>query len=300
MIYEGLKDILPSERLSFNEPMSRHTTFKIGGPADVYCTVTSEELSHVIRYCRKNDISYYIVGNGSNLLVSDKGYRGVIVRLCEDKEAVRFLDEERVYITAGCRLATAARAVAQASLKGFEFAAGIPGTLGGAVVMNAGAYGGEIKDCIVGADVLDEEGEAHRLTKDELELGYRTSIISKKNYTVLGAEFRFEKGIKQDILNIIEQMNNQRKEKQPLELPSAGSTFKRPEGNFAGKLIMEAGLRGFAVGDAAVSEKHCGFVVNKGNATAADVCALIEEVKRRVEAFSGIVLEPEIKFLGEF
>ncbi len=302
-IYNRLCGILPKERLFSDEPLKKYTSFKIGGPADFLAIPqNSDELKQLFSASEELGIPCYVIGNGSNLLVSDAGFRGIII-LIKDIKAVPVFeqagDKTRVRAAAGCPLSRLAFAVADKGLKGFEFAAGIPGTLGGAVVMNAGAYGGEIKQSIISATVMDKSGQVKRLLADELCLGYRSSIIQKEGYTVLDAEFEFEAGNAEDIRSTINELNEQRRQKQPLESPSAGSTFKRPEGNFAGKLIMEAGLRGFSVGDAAVSEKHCGFVINKGQATAADVCELIKQIIDRVYTNSGIILEPEIKFLGD-
>jgi UDP-N-acetylmuramate dehydrogenase len=239
------------------------------------------------------------MGNGSNLLVSDKGYRGLILKLGEDFSSILLEEEEYVTAQAGVLLSKLANVVARGGLTGFEFAAGIPGTLGGAVTMNAGAYDGEMKQCITGAKVMDEEGNIHILNKDDLELEYRSSILQKENYILLEAEMKLSVGNVQEILEKIHQLNSLRREKQPLDQYSAGSTFKRPQGYFAGKLISDAGLRGYQVGDAAVSEKHCGFVINKGNATAKDFLAVITDVSDKVRDKFGILLEPEIKYLGE-
>ena len=296
-----LEQIVGSESVKTDEPMSLHTTFRIGGKADYFVLPkTKEQISELIDYCKKEEIAYYVIGNGSNLLVGDKGFRGVIIQIDRAFGEIVFLDEQTVKAQAGVMLSKLAAEVAERSLTGFEFASGIPGTLGGAVYMNAGAYGGEIKDCIVSALILDENNEMRTLSKEELELTYRNSIVAKKGYTVLEAVFRFEKGEKEAILSKMAELNAQRREKQPLSFPSAGSTFKRPEGYFAGKLIMDVGLRGFRIGGAMVSEKHCGFVVNAGNATAKDVTMLMEEVDKIVFEKFGVHLEPEVRFLGEF
>ncbi len=296
-----LEQLVGKENVKLNELMSQHTTFRIGGEADYFVMPkTKEQIQAVLGFCKENHIPYYIIGNGSNLLVGDKGFRGVIVQIDKAFDEITFIDANTVKAQAGVMLSKLASEVAKKSLTGFEFALGIPGTLGGAVYMNAGAYGGEIKDCIVSVLVLDEENQIKTLTKGELELSYRSSIIQKKDYVVLEAIFHFEKGDKEAILAKMTELNEQRREKQPLNYPSAGSTFKRPEGYFAGKLIMDAGLRGYQTGGAMVSEKHCGFVVNAGGATAKDVRKLIENVDKIVFEKFGVHLEPEVQFLGDF
>jgi len=292
--------IVGNDNVSVDEPMKKHTTFRIGGPADYYVTPHSgEEAAQVIKACREWKLPFYILGNGSNLLVSDKGFRGVIIQMFKNYSEVS-VDGVCVTARAGALLSKIAKTALENNLTGLEFAAGIPGTLGGAVVMNAGAYGSEMKDVLEEVGVLSGEGEILRLKREELDLGYRTSVIARKGYIVLEAKMRLQEGKREAIASRMEELKEKRVSKQPLELPSAGSTFKRPEGNFAGKLIMEAGLRGFSVGDAQVSEKHCGFVVNKGGATALQVRELMQEVIRRVEETSGVTLEPEVKMLGEW
>ncbi len=292
--------IVGNDNVSVDEPMKKHTTFRIGGPADYYVMPHSgEEAAQVIKACREWKLPFYILGNGSNLLVSDKGFRGVIIQMFKNYSEVS-VDGVCVTARAGALLSKIAKTALENNLTGLEFAAGIPGTLGGAVVMNAGAYGGEMKDVLEEVGVLSGEGEILRLKREELDLGYRTSVIARKGYIVLEAKMRLQEGKREAIASRMEELKEKRVSKQPLELPSAGSTFKRPEGNFAGKLIMEAGLRGFSVGDAQVSEKHCGFVINKGGATALQVRELMQEVIRRVEETSGVTLEPEVKMLGEW
>lgn len=292
--------IVGSDNTYLDEPMSRHTTFRIGGPADYYVTPHSkEEIRDVIQACREAQIPYYILGNGSNLLVGDKGYRGVVIQIFKNFSDIQ-VEGLGIRAKAGALLSRIAKTAMTNGLTGMEFAAGIPGTLGGAVMMNAGAYGGEMKDILKEAVVLTENGEFLTLTAEELELGYRTSVIAKKRYFVLEAKLALKKGASEEIQAIMEDLHGRRVSKQPLEYPSAGSTFKRPAGYFAGKLIMDAGLRGFSVGDAQVSEKHCGFVINKGRATAEDVRNLMDEVIRKVQETSGVTLEPEVKMLGEF
>ena len=282
------------------EPMKNHTTFRIGGPADALALPkTPEEVAEVVRFCHEHAQPYYVLGNGSNLLVSDEGYRGLVLQLYRNFNDIQ-VNGETITVQAGAMLAAVARTAYQTGLTGLEFASGIPGTIGGAVVMNAGAYGGEMKNVLKEVTVLTKEGEVLVIPAKALELGYRTSVIPKNGWIVLGAVLQLEKGDQEQILARMEELKEQRITKQPLDLPSAGSTFKRPEGYFAGKLIMDAGLRGFTVGGAQVSEKHCGFVVNRGNATAADVWKLICEVKRRVKEMTGVELEPEVKLLGDF
>lgn len=298
--YRQLVQIIDESRVLQEEPMKKHTTFRVGGNADFFVMPkNAEEVQQIIALCNKSAMPYYVLGNGSNLLVSDAGYRGVIIQIYKEMNAIN-IEGTKVYAQAGALLSKIGSEALGAELTGFEFAAGIPGTVGGAVVMNAGAYGGEMKDILSCATVLTPDGEVKTLCNEELELGYRTSVIAKNDYIVLEAEFQLEKGNKEAIRARMEELKVQRVTKQPLELPSAGSTFKRPEGYFAGKLIQDAGLRGFSVGDAQVSEKHCGFVVNKGNATAAEVMELITKVADKVEEQFGVRLEPEVKVLGEF
>lgn len=298
--YEKLITVIPKERVLMDEPMRKYTTFRIGGPADYLVSVSDRrEVKDIVAVCKEENVPYYIVGNGSNLLVSDKGYRGVIIRIFKDMAEIQ-VRENRIIAEAGALLSQIAVKALEAGLTGFEFAAGIPGTLGGACRMNAGAYGGEMKDVLEEVVVLDDRGEIRRLSAGELEPGYRTSVIAVKGYTALEATISLKKGEKEKIKEYMEQLRGKRVSKQPLEYPSAGSTFKRPEGYFAGKLIEDAGLRGFSVGDAQVSEKHCGFVINKGNASAAEVYELMRLVSDKVEEKSGVRLEPEVRRLGEF
>lgn len=294
-----LEDILEADSIKTDEMMKGHTTFRIGGPADYYVTPADEiELAAVIRLCLEYGMPYFLLGNGSNLLVSDEGYRGVIIAMSPGWNTCE-IHGEQVKAGAGILLPVLAKRIGEASLTGFEFAAGIPGTLGGALVMNAGAYGSEMKDVLVSAKVMDRQGKILLLSAEELELGYRTSCILKNNYVVLEGVFRLKTGESEAIRSRMEELMIRRKTKQPLEYPSAGSAFKRPEGYFAGKLIDDAGLRGFFAGGAQVSEKHCGFVVNRGQATAVDVINLCEEVSRRVYDKFGVPLEMEVKILGQ-
>ena len=300
VFFDKIKEIVEENRIYVDEPMKKHTTFRVGGPADYFITPkTKEEVKELIALCKEFDMPYYVLGNGSNLLVSDKGYRGVIIQIYKEMNQIE-IDGENINVQAGALLSRIGNAALEAELSGFEFAAGIPGTMGGAGVMNAGASGGEMKDILVSATVLTPEGEIITLINEELELGYRTSIIAKKSYIVLEAVVALQKGDKEAIKARMDELRTQRTTKQPLEYPSAGSTFKRPEGYFAGKLIQDAGLRGFQVGGAQVSEKHCGFVINKENATAADVLELMNQVATIVKDKFGVELEPEVKRLGEF
>lgn len=295
-----LLSILKEEQVKKSEPMKSHTTFRVGGPADYFVTPqTAEEVAKVIEVCSQENVPYYIVGNGSNLLVSDNGYNGVIIQIYKQMNQVEVNGHE-IHAQAGALLSLIANRALEAELTGFEFAAGIPGTLGGACVMNAGAYGGEMKDVLKSVTVLTGDGEVKTLQKEELELGYRTSVIAKRGYIVLDAVIGLQGGKKEEIKAVMDDLKERRITKQPLEYPSAGSTFKRPEGYFAGKLIQDAGLRGFQVGGAQVSEKHCGFVINKDQATAADVMNLMNQVSDKVYEKFGVRLEPEVKRLGVF
>ena len=300
ILYNELLKIMSEEQVKTEEPMKNHTTFRVGGPAEFFVMPrTAEEVKKVIDLCRRESFPYYIIGNGSNLLVSDQGYRGVVLQIYKEMSYIE-VEENVVVAQAGALLSAIANKALENGLTGFEFAAGIPGTLGGACVMNAGAYGGEMKDVLEEVTVLTEEGEVLTIPKENLELGYRTSIIARKGYTVLEARIQLRGGEKEAIKSLMEELKDKRVSKQPLEYPSAGSIFKRPEGYFAGKLIQDAGLRGFSVGGAQVSEKHCGFVINRENATAADVAELMRQVSARVEEEFGVKLEPEVKRLGEF
>ncbi|MBE6021992.1 MAG: UDP-N-acetylmuramate dehydrogenase [Cellulosilyticum sp.] len=292
-----LQTKLPENTVFENEMMKDYTTFRIGGKADVVVKPGSyEEVAIAVKLCKENQVPYYILGNGSNLLVADEGYRGVIIQIYNRLDEVK-VEGNRVAAQAGALLSKIATKAMENSLTGLEFAHGIPGTLGGAVVMNAGAYNGEMKQVLVSCDVLDEEGNILNLTNEQLELGYRTSIIQKKNYIVLGATIALEKGNQQEIKAYMKELMTRRKEKQPLEKPSAGSTFKRPVGYFAGKLIMDSDLRGYKVGGAMISEKHCGFVVNDGDATCKDVEDLIKHVQKVVKEKFQVDLEAEVKIL---
>lgn len=299
-LIEELTELLGNDRVLTNEPMSRHTTFRIGGPADLFLLPnTVEEIKKIREICIQEQESYFILGNGSNLLVSDSGFRGVIIQTYRNLAQIQ-VEEDCIRAQAGALLSGIAQAAKAASLTGFEFAAGIPGTLGGAVVMNAGAYGGEMKDVLKEVTVLDSEGQIRRIPAGKLAMGYRTSVIKEAGYMVLEAVISLKKGDPDQIRETMKDLTQRRISKQPLEYPSAGSTFKRPEGYFAGKLIMDSGLRGYTHGGAQVSEKHCGFVINTGGATARDVCELMEHVQKTVYEKYNVKLEPEVKFLGDF
>ena len=299
MILKALLDNFSSEQIKIDEPMKNHTSFRIGGTADYFVTpYNSKQVKNVIDICRSYKTPYYIIGNGSNILVRDKGFRGVIIHLGKLMSEYS-VKENCIIAQSGILLSKLAAVALKNELSGLEFAAGIPGTLGGAVCMNAGAYGGEMKQVLVNAQVIDAEGNFQVLDAAKLDLSYRKSIISEKNLIVTKAEILLNKGEYEKIKSYMQELNRQRKEKQPLEFASAGSTFKRPEGNFAGKLIMEAGLRGYTIGGAEVSQKHCGFLINTGGATAAQMLELIEYVQKKVNEKFGVLLEPEIKIIGE-
>ena len=288
---------LPQEIIYLNEEMKNYTTFKIGGPTDVLIKPHSkEQLVEAINLCRDHKIPYYILGNGSNLLVPDEGYRGVVIQIYNNFEEIK-VEGHQITAQAGALLSKVANKALEHGLTGFEFAHGIPGTLGGAVVMNAGAYDGEMKQVLTSCEVLDSEGQVRVLSHEELELGYRTSVIQKKGYVVLSATIELKQGNKEEISAHMKELMGRRRDKQPLDKPSAGSTFKRPEGYFAGKLIMDSGLKGHKIGGAMVSDKHSGFVINDGGATFKDVQNLIQHVQKVVKEKYNVVLEPEVKIL---
>ena len=293
-------ELLGEERVLTQEPMSRHTTFRIGGEADYFLIPESpQQLRGILKICKEENLPSFILGNGSNLLVSDKGYQGVIIQMYRNLSKIT-VEGTCIRAAAGALLSGIAAGAKQASLTGFEFAGGIPGTLGGAVVMNAGAYGGEMKDVLKEVTVMDSQGEIFTIPAEKMEFGYRTSIVKTAGYVVLEAVISLKQGEQEAIKAVMRDLTERRTSKQPLEFPSAGSTFKRPEGYFAGKLIMDSGLRGYRVGGAQVSEKHCGFVINTGDATAQDVRTLMSDVRRIVKEKFGVTLEPEVKFLGDF
>ncbi|MBS6722524.1 MAG: UDP-N-acetylmuramate dehydrogenase [Clostridiales bacterium] len=295
---QKLKKQLTAGTLLERETMSKHTSFRIGGPADFFVQpANEEELWNALHLARQEKVPFFIVGNGSNLLVSDEGFRGMILHTGGMLKDIS-VEGDVIYAQAGALLSTVAKTALEHGLAGMEFAAGIPGTLGGAVCMNAGAYGGEMKDILLDAEVLTQEGERLVLPVEELDLSYRHSVIFEKNYVVLAAHIRLSRGDTAEIKNRMNELAGARRDKQPLEYPSAGSTFKRPEGYFAGKLIQDAGLKGYTVGGAQVSEKHSGFVINRGGATAEEVRFLIRQVQQKVRSQFGVELEPEVRMLG--
>nr|WP_302135683.1 UDP-N-acetylmuramate dehydrogenase [uncultured Schaedlerella sp.] len=299
-LYQELCGILGEENVFTKEPMSRHTTFRAGGPADFFVTPEKEgQVRKTLSLLKEAQVPRYIMGNGSNLLVGDRGYRGVILQICKKMNRIRIQDTV-IQAQAGALLSKIAAEAQAKGLTGFEFASGIPGSLGGAAMMNAGAYGGEMKQVLIQAQILNASGEIEDVLAEEMELGYRSSVFSRNGGVILSASIQLEPGDPPAIQSRMEELKFLRTSKQPLEYPSAGSTFKRPEGYFAGKLIQDAGLRGFQVGGAQVSEKHCGFVINKDQATAMDIRSLMEQVSEKVYAQFGVRLEPEVKLIGEF
>lgn len=310
MNINNIRKIIKKGRILQNEPMSAHTSFRVGGPARYYFIPGDEaEAASLVSYLYKNGLEYQVIGNGSNLLVSDSGYEGAIIDLGRhDGTSFTMLgiDDERedgkvlFDCGAGCLLSAIGSFALRCSATGFEALSGIPGCMGGACIMNAGAYGSEIGDVLTAVTVLTRTGEKKRLERSELTFGYRHSSLLEEGYIVLRAEMLLDKGDPAQIEARMKELTARRKEKQPLEYPSAGSTFKRPEGDFAGRLIEEAGLRGYRLGGAMVSEKHCGFIINYDHASAADIYALINEVRDRVHERSGVMLEPEVRFLGDF
>lgn len=304
-LYKSVKEIIPNERILINEAMSQHTTFRIGGAADLFVEISSDdelkkmlEVLSLYGYKTLNK-DYYLIGNGSNLLVSDKGLRGVVLHLSKEYNDIKVC-EDTLICKAGCTLAAIARKACENSLTGFEFAAGIPGSLGGAIVMNAGAYDGEMKQIVKSVRLMTPDGEIVEKNNEDMHFSYRHSLLKEESYIVLEVVISLKKGNKDEIKAKMDELAFKRRSKQPLEYPSAGSTFKRPEGYFAAKLVEDAGLRGYNVGDAQVSQKHCGFVINKGNATAKDVLTLIENVQNKVKEASGVTIEPEVICLGDF
>ncbi|HIQ75100.1 MAG TPA: UDP-N-acetylmuramate dehydrogenase [Candidatus Cottocaccamicrobium excrementipullorum] len=298
-LYESLRSAVNGQ-VKENEPLKCHTTFRAGGPARYFVEPGNEkELAAVIQACRQADVPWFVLGNGSNLLVSDQGFPGTVIRIGKGFSAIS-REENQIQAGAGLLLSQIARRAWEEGLSGLEFAAGIPGSLGGAVVMNAGAYGFEMKDVLAKVRVLTPEGECVWIPAEELKFGYRTSCILQQKYVVLGAVFSLHPGERAKIRARMDELAALRRQKQPLEFPSAGSTFKRPEGYFAGKLIQDAGLRGFRIGDAQISEKHCGFVINRGEATAAEIMEVCRRVSDEVYRQFGVRLELELKTLGEF
>jgi UDP-N-acetylmuramate dehydrogenase len=300
-IIEPISQFVPKDNICENELMSRHTTFKVGGPCSILVKIDDvSQLRELLPYLAEEKIPYFFLGNGSNLLVSDKGYEGVVITFSKKLAEDVTVEGDKVIAGGGVLLSKVAKFALDENLTGFEFAAGIPGTVGGAMVMNAGAYDGEMKQIVETVEVIDKEGNLRVLSCEEMEFGYRTSILKREPLIVTKTTFKLNVGDKNVIKEKMDDLATRRRDKQPLEFPSAGSTFKRPEGHFAGKLIMDAGLRGYQVGGARVSEKHCGFVVNVGNATATDVHNLMEDVIKKVQEEFQVTLEPEVIRLGEF
>lgn len=297
---ETLRGYIPEQNIHFEEPMASHTTFRVGGPAECFIEIeNAEQLQKVQRYLYQVEYPFTVVGNGSNLLVSDNGYRGIVLQI-GDKMSGISVDRNVIVAGAGASMAQVSAAAWKHGLTGLEFASGIPGTVGGGVVMNAGAYGGELAQVVTYVQVLSKDSEFMTLDNDTMEFGYRKSTIRKQPFIVTEVTFELKPGDPKEIKAKMDELAAKRREKQPLEYPSAGSTFKRPEGHFAGELIMNAGLRGFQLGGARVSDKHCGFVINTGNASAADIMDVIWEVQRRVKDRFEVDLEPEVVFLGAF
>ena len=295
--YEELKHIIPEARIKADEPMKAHTTFRIGGPAKYFVIPeTKEEIKAIIECCKAENVPYYILGNGSNLLVGDQGFRGVVIQLYKNFDGIK-IEGTKVTARAGAMLVRVAKEAGKAGLTGLEFASGIPGTIGGAMVMNAGAYGGEISQVIKSATVMDKNGNIREVKAADMALGYRTSVFKESEDIILSVQLKLVPDDKDLIRERMEDYFSRRREKQPLEFPSAGSTFKRPDGYFAAALIEECGLKGVSVGGAQVSEKHSGFVINTGNATASDVLELIEHIKQTVFMQKGVTLECEIKVI---
>lgn len=298
MLKKELENIIDVKSIIYNEPMKKHTSFKVGGPADIYITPrTREEIGMLIKFFRKKEIPFIVIGNGSNLLIKDGGLRGAVICLTALNKI--HVEGQRLFAECGALLSSASNEALKNNLKGLEFASGIPGTIGGAVTMNAGAYGPEMKDVIECAEVIDIDGNIFKLCLDELDFSYRNSIIQKNNYIVLNAIFKLEVGDYSNIKNRMDELNKRRSDKQPLSFPSAGSTFKRPEGYFAAKLIEDSGLKGMRLGGAMVSDKHSGFIINYENSSAADILKLIHEVQRIVNEKFNVKMETEVKILGE-
>ena len=293
-----LKNVITKGTVLTEEPMRMHTSFQIGGPAEIFVQpATGDEVRQAICLAKEEQIPFFVVGNGSNLLVSDDGFRGMIVQIGRNLQEIS-VEDNVIYAQAGALLSRVARTALEHGLTGMEFAAGIPGSLGGAVAMNAGAYGGEMKDILTDAEVLTPDGEIKILSLEELDLSYRHSCIFDEDYIVLSVHLQLEQGDTTVIRNRMDELARARREKQPLEYPSAGSTFKRPEGYFAGALIQDAGLKGYTVGGAQVSEKHSGFVINRGGATAEEVLFLIKQVQKKVKSRFGVTMEPEVRMVG--
>ncbi|SER42364.1 UDP-N-acetylmuramate dehydrogenase [Lachnobacterium bovis] len=298
-VVNGIKKYIPESEIALNEPMKKHTTFRVGGDAEIFVSPSATEVKDLIDLCNDLEVPYHVVGNGSNLLVSDQGLKGVVISVRRNAEYID-IKGDTIITGAGSSLAKVANFAAKEGLGGLEFAAGIPGTIGGAIVMNAGAFGGEIKDVLVSVKVCTKDGQVLEIKAQDLDLSYRHSCILEKEYIVLEATFKLKEANKDEIYATMDDYKKRRISSQPLNFPSAGSTFKRPKDNFAGKLIEDAGLKGYKIGGAQVSEKHCGFVVNSNAATATDVYELIKYVISIVKTKYDVTLEPEVKMMGEF
>lgn len=298
-LYKDILNIVGEENVMIDEPMKKHASFRVGGPADVLVRPRNEEqLRKILAYINEEEVPYLVIGNGSNLLVKDGGIRGIVIEISDNYSDFN-IDENKIEIQAGALLSRIGNAALRAELKGFEFASGIPGTFGGALAMNAGAYGGEIKDIVKTVKVMDVDGNIFELENEEMNFGYRRSVIVEKGYIALSAVVELEKGSYDEIKATMDDLRERRTSKQPLNFASAGSTFKRPKGYFAGKLIQDSGLKGLSIGDAQVSEKHSGFVINRGNATAKELLDLMFAVKATVNGKFGVMLEEEVKIVGE-
>lgn len=299
-VYDYIGQIVPAKDMLSNEPMSRHTSFKVGGEAELFIRISNkEQLIRLIPFFRRLDIDYFILGNGSNVLVGDKGYQGVILYVGEGLSKITS-EGSMITAEAGALLSDVAGYAADNGLAGMEFATGIPGTIGGGIMMNAGAYGGDMSQITESVRLINAAGEIMELNRESMEFNYRSSVIKNRPYVILSVILRLTPDDSAEIKKRVLELKRKRNEKQPLNYASAGSTFKRPPGSYAGKLIMDAGMRGFSIGGACVSEKHCGFVINRGNATAADIMEVIKEVTDRVYERFYIELEPEVIFLGDF
>ncbi|SDZ21338.1 UDP-N-acetylmuramate dehydrogenase [Proteiniborus ethanoligenes] len=298
-VYRLFKNIIEKGDVLIHEPMSKHTSFKIGGPVDVLVLPGSiEELASSIKLCKSEGLDYFVMGNGSNIIVRDKGIRGIVIKISESLNNI-IIEGTKLIAEAGALLSVVSKSALRSSLTGLEFASGIPGSLGGAIAMNAGAYGGEMKDVVTKVKCVDENGNFVEYENSDMEFGYRQSRIQNEKLIVVQVEMKLKEGNYEDIRAYTNELTEKRTSKQPLHLPSAGSTFRRPEGYFAGKLIEDAGLKGLILGGAQVSDKHCGFIVNIGNATADDVINLIRVVQKTVSDKYGVKLETEVKIIGE-
>lgn len=298
-MYDKILDIIPEERLRWQEPLSAHTTFKVGGPADLMVFPQSVgEIQQLVRTCRENNIPYMVMGLGSNLLVRDKGFRGIVIKIGHALKGL-YVSEDEIMAEAGIRLSELSKKAAAHCLSGLEFAEGIPGSVGGAVVMNAGAYDGEMSQVLTAVSALDSFGDLHTFTSSEMDFSYRSSIFQKGDWIVVSALLKLAPGKREEIEAKMREYARLRREKQPLDMPSAGSIFKRPPGIYVGPLLEKMGLKGYKIGDAQVSTKHAGFIVNCGQATAQNVIDLIHYIQQRALDEYNIILEPEVRIIGE-